>query len=377
MSLREEVVAPLRGLHPRAVIIGSGVLIRLLARALVQAVRAVRALYRRLRPAEQEEEAPEKAEGKKEPTAAKKPTLVKVAGKVRRKPSGKGKSKEPDEETSEGKAEGAEPSTADRLEKAAVTGLGILVLLAVLGTAIPPLVEAAVLPLVETLAQAVTSFVSRFIAPYVHAALSVLAVAWIITAAVLASPSSTTKHDHEPVKNDDVGEWPAEEPDQKEPDPKLMEHQQFVRQIVRAVHESVQQGRKGALLPTIAETMPEEMDAATLRAECKRWDVPTRKMQIRGMGVGSTWGVRADELETALGVPLADALDGLERPPNGHPFRAPREAAEGAPAGAGEQPPAGPPTPLAEALAQALAGAPVEGAQQAAPQPPLAHLIRA
>ncbi|MFF5422240.1 hypothetical protein, partial [Streptomyces misionensis] len=71
-------------------------LIRMLLRFLVQAVRAGRALYRRLRPDESVEEAPtkeEKAEEKKELAAAKKPTLVKVARKGRRKSSGKGKPK--------------------------------------------------------------------------------------------------------------------------------------------------------------------------------------------------------------------------------------------------------------------------------------------
>lgn len=79
--------------------------------------------------------------------------------------------------------------------------------------------------------------------------------------------------------------------------------------VCTSVAEAVAKGRKGVHLKTLLEEpgIPETWTVTTLREHCDRLGIPVKMMQIRGNG-GPTHGVHIDELTTALGMPLDDAV---------------------------------------------------------------------
>ncbi|MEH0402898.1 hypothetical protein ACFY7V_03665 [[Kitasatospora] papulosa] len=374
MSVRDEVMAPLRGLHPRNLIAGSWVLAGLLLQLLARAIRAGLALYRKV--------------GQEEPEAKPMPARKKVPAPLQKK-KGKGAAKVPDAPEDEedadaegeeqtGEAEGAEKAkpkpkpkgkattAADSLERLAINGLGVLVALVVLATAAGPLRDAA----------------ARVIAPYLPIITAVLVVAWIIAAALLAPDPKATPEEREHDKNNSVGEWSELTPEQEAAALEAAAGRALLRYVITCVRTAVQEGRKGIHIVTMLEGLPGNVDVSLFRAECDRYKIPTRKLQIRN--VGNTWGVRADDLEAALGVSLDDALEALTRDPDSLVGEGRQEALVEASVEDPARPPAGapvpvptspPPHPPVEAPAQPPSEAPDEEAEGAAPRAPLAHLI--
>lgn len=304
MSVRDEVMAPLRGLHPRNLMAGSWVLAGLLLQLLARAIRAGLALYRKV--------------GQEEPEAKPVPARKKVPASLRKK-KGKGAAKVPaapeNEEDAEGEeqtgeAEGAEKAkpkpkpkgkvttAADSLERLAINGLGVLVALVVLATAAGPLRDAA----------------ARVIGPYLPIITAVLVVAWIIAAALLAPDPKATPEEREHDKNNSVGEWSELTPEQEAAALEAAAGRALLRYVITCVRAAVQEGRKGIHIATMLEGMPGNADVSLFRTECDRYKIPTRKLQIRN--VGNTWGVRADDLEAALGMSLDDALEALTSGPD-------------------------------------------------------------
>ncbi|MFF5045640.1 hypothetical protein [[Kitasatospora] papulosa] len=378
VGVRDEVMAPLRGLHPRNLIAGSWVLAGLLLQLLARAIRAGLALYR--------------SGGQEEPEAKPVPARKKVPASLRKK-KGKGAAKaqaapegedqedadaEGEEQTDEAEdAEKAKPkpkpkgkatTAADSLEKLAINGLGIVVALVVLATAAGPLRDAT----------------ARLIGPYLPIITAVLVVAWIIAAAMLAPDPKAIPEEREHDKNISVGEWSELTPEQEAAARDAAAGRALLRYVITCVRAAVQEGRKGIHIATMLEGMPGNADVSLFRAECDRYKIPTRKLQIRN--VGNTWGVRADDLEAALGASLDDALEALTSGPDslvdegqqGAPVEAPVEGPAYPSVGTPVPVPTGPPPhPPVEAPAQPPSEAPDEEAGGAAPRAPLARLIEA
>lgn len=81
------------------------------------------------------------------------------------------------------------------------------------------------------------------------------------------------------------------------------------------VQDAVAAGRRGIHLKTLLEEpgIPEAWTVTTLREHCERLGIPVKPMQIRGSGTGPTHGVHVDDLTTALGRPLEEAITVLEK----------------------------------------------------------------
>ncbi|MEU0275518.1 hypothetical protein [Streptomyces sp. NPDC006307] len=335
MSLRDEVLAPLRGLHPRALAAGSVVLVRLLCSLLGCGLRAALAARRRraAAPAWNPATASKRKKPRGKKALAKAPHTPAAAGRGQaitpEKIDAPPAADQPPAEAPTPAPAGKTGSAADTLESYALGVLLVLVLGAVLRTAVPPLAAA----------------LGNLLAPYVPVVLGLLGVAWIIAATMLApSPADedTPKNDHE---NDGVGEQSDLSPEDEQAARVAAAELWLVRLVLGAVLTAVAGGRRGVHLATIVEGLPDPWTVGSLRASCERVGLPVKKINIRG--VGNTWGVHIDELESTLGMPLEDALDRLAQHPASTPSATPAESPvhtpNEAPAEGLEEAPAGPP----------------------------------
>lgn len=312
MSVRQEVTGVLRGLTLRAVVSGSGVLLRLLFGALAGVVRRrIRARPAPTRPAPTPEplapeagrpdaDAPDVQEPDAEPS---KDAAPKPQPGARRAPTGKASARKAP----------AGRSGADRIEQAGIAVLAVAIGIGALGG----VVEAA------------ADGVVRAVAPFAPSILGVLVVAWIIAAVLVAPPHGTEpRNDHEAS-----GEQHTLTSEETAAARQQAAELWFVRLVLDAVHDATVKGRKGVHLATLVEGLPDGVgwDVAALRQHCDRLGIPVRKMQIRGQGKGSTWGVHVDELEAVLGAPVGDVLAALPDTPAA-PLPAPAAGAPHAPA---------------------------------------------
>ncbi|MFF2189261.1 hypothetical protein [Streptomyces sp. NPDC058155] len=255
---------------------------------------------------------------KSRPTAAPAP----VPAPEKQKPDkGEDKSGEKPETRKEAKAAPKPPAKASALERAAILILTCAVLLA------PVL---ALLSVLVSLA-----------APYAPLISAVMITSWVIAACVAAPPKEpdTTPNDHERA----AGEQPADLEQRPLTDDDVHEAARWLRHlVVQHVIEAARHGRRGVHLATICEDLPEAWTVTVLRERLEYLDIPMRKLNIRGLA--NTWGVPQDGLETALGMPLPQALTALAPAPAEGP-------AEG-PAGhlvAGPVPPSSAPLPATPA----------------------------
>ncbi|MER8119096.1 hypothetical protein [Streptomyces sp. NPDC094031] len=202
-----------------------------------------------------------------------------------------------------------------------------------------------------------------YIAAYAPVAVAVLAVAWVITAWMIAPPpqEATTRNDHEKSA--------GERDEESEPD-------RFARGLARFIVEAVRDAAPEHMGVHIAELLEQlqrkgrnfdDWDQARLREWCTAAGIPVSR-NVRAKGKGPTWGVRADELQQAFNASLDDAVEALSRP-------APRAPSEGAPATPVQTEDGGPVTALtahpAEAPVPAAPSAPVQPHLQTLPAPPL------
>ncbi|MEU1800878.1 hypothetical protein [Streptomyces sp. NPDC019937] len=307
MPLRDEVLVPFRGLRWRTPFIGSAVLLRLLGRLVAWAYRAAR----------RTEEKPEESKGR--PSAKGQKQAPKQA-KANPKQAKAKRSAEPEVEQTEDTEKGKKDSSpkapaakaksgADRLERAGIAALMLLIAWAALG------------PL--------AAWAAGVVAPYVPVAGGLLIAAWVLAAVVVAPPEETaTENDQEKF----AGERNAETADPVE------NHRGTERWLVRlvlvGVRDAVADGRKGVHLATLLESADTDWDVATLRQHCEHFGIPTKKINIRGQG-SATWGVHVDQLEEVLGGSVEAALAALDATPTGGPV----EGGEESPAQAEEETP--------------------------------------
>lgn len=201
-----------------------------------------------------------------------------------------------------------------------------------------------------------------FTAPYVSRYAQWIAVTsiviWTIAAWTVAPPVSTSEpqDDQETSSGDQHHESPQEQFD--------LELASF---IVSAVIDADQQGHKGVHLTELLQRLEaekqgyESWDTTRLRAWCTTANIPFDR-GVRAKGKGPTWGVRADQLEQALQVPLREALGAV-----------PHHLAEARSAGGIAAPEPGPLPTLAEPLSPAGHGTPLthhlEPASDPSPEP--------
>ncbi|MFG2225372.1 hypothetical protein [Streptomyces sp. NPDC048644] len=227
----------------------------------------------------------------------------------------------------------AAPSGMDRLERVGILALAAIVALAPLGA----------------LARAVRAMLAPYSA-HVPYGLSALACLWIIVAATVAPPKDdeATEGDTSGVDleksagercegcgtllENDHGKSMGER--HEEGDARAHAAERWLTQlIITSVTDATRAGRRGIHLATILENTPGlTWDVTTLRHHLDRLQLPYRRtLQIRG--VGNTYGIHVDDLTTALGMPLYDALSALQDTPLSPLSTTPSEAAEEAPAG--------------------------------------------
>lgn len=157
------------------------------------------------------------------------------------------------------------------------------------------------------------------VSPYAPVISGVGVVGWLVAAWAVAPPRETaTQNDHEKLPGEQHAETAAPAQDQSTAELWL------VRLVLVGVRDAVAAGRKGVHLATLLESANVDWDVATLRQHCRRLDIPTKKINIRGQG--STWGVHVDELEAVLGGPVDAALDALDATPAAGPVEGPEEA---------------------------------------------------
>lgn len=331
-----EVISPFQGLR---VIAGSKVLILPIVRFAFNSISKfinapITPTRKPQKKADAKKEGGEKGEEKKEGSGK-----SQKGGGEDKKEEGGGKEKEgateggvKKEKKSAAPPPAAAPSGMDRLERVGILALAAVVALAPLGA----LVRAARAALAPYSA-------------YVPYGLSALACLWIIIAATVAPPKGddvtegdTPGVDLEkstgercegcgaPLENDHeklVGERHEED------DARAHAAERWLtRLIITSVTDATRAGRRGIHLTTILENTPGlTWDVTTLRHHLDRLQLPYRRtLQIRG--VGNTYGIHVDDLTTALGMPLDDALSALQDTPLSPLSATPSEAAEEAPA---------------------------------------------
>ncbi|MET9779334.1 hypothetical protein ABZ023_34695 [Streptomyces sp. NPDC006367] len=185
-----------------------------------------------------------------------------------------------------------------------------------------------------------------YIAAYVPVAAAVLAVAWVITAWMIAPPpqETTTQNDHEKS----AGEQDEES-----------EQDRFARLLARFVVAAVRDAAPEYMGVHISELLGrlqqeargfEGWEQLQLREWCTAAGIPVSR-NVRAKGKGPTWGVRADELQEAFGTSLDEALEALARP-------APRPPSEGPPVTPAQAEDAGPATTLTAPPAEGPVPAP-------------------
>ncbi|MFJ8006110.1 hypothetical protein [Streptomyces fagopyri] len=99
------------------------------------------------------------------------------------------------------------------------------------------------------------------------------------------------------------------------------------RLIIQRVQDAVAAGRRGVHLSALLDEpgIPATWTVTTLREHCERLEIPVKPIQIRGGKVkGPTHGVHVDQLTAALGMPLAQALQRLDRATEAGPGSAAR-----------------------------------------------------
>lgn len=174
--------------------------------------------------------------------------------------------------------------------------------------------------------------------PYAGVIGSAGAAAWIVTAwAVAPKPEEedATENDHE----ESTGEQPHQ------PDPHELPNR-MARLVITAVTEAETAGYKGVHVVDLLNQMRaagihafDEVGSLRQWLEASQFPV-SRNLKLRGKG--NTWGVRADDLTAALGMPLSEALAALTH----RPASTPAESTPDTPAQAA---PAAPATPAVEA----------------------------
>ncbi|MFE5140342.1 hypothetical protein ACFRDV_22140 [Streptomyces fagopyri] len=85
--------------------------------------------------------------------------------------------------------------------------------------------------------------------------------------------------------------------------------------VIQRVQEAVADGRRGIHLSALLEEpgIPDTWTVTTVREHCERLAIPVKSIRIRGSKhKGPTHGVHTDELTTALGMSLAQALQHLD-----------------------------------------------------------------
>ncbi|WP_329032239.1 hypothetical protein OIE71_04665 [Streptomyces sp. NBC_01725] len=227
------------------------------------------------------------------PTAAPAPA---PAPEKQKPDKGEDKSGEKPEAKKEAKTAPKPPPKASPLEKGAIVLLTCAVLLAPVLALLSALVSLA--------------------APYAPLISAVVITSWVIAACVAAPPKEpeTTPNDHEKS----AGEQPTEYEHRPLPEDDVHEAARWLRRlVVQHVIEAARHGRRGVHLATICEELPDAWTVTVLRERLEYLDIPTRKLNIRG--VANTWGVPRDGLETALGMPLPQALAALAPAPAERP----------------------------------------------------------
>ncbi|MGW0795934.1 hypothetical protein [Streptomyces sp. NPDC002692] len=200
--------------------------------------------------------------------------------------SGPASGEAPGKKADTGKARGEEPSAGGLVER-----LGIGVLTLAIGWAF----LRPVLPAVgRALAQVALPFAL------------IGMVLWVV-AAYRAAPRNDQEKDaggEQPTQT--AGPGPAD----------VAAAETWLRHLViQRVQEAVADGRRGIHLSALLEEpgIPDTWTVTTVREHCERLAIPIKSIRIRGSKhKGPTHGVHTDELTTALGMSLAQALQHLD-----------------------------------------------------------------
>lgn len=157
----------------------------------------------------------------------------------------------------------------------------------------------------------------RLAHPYVPVIGFGVVVAWTAAAWTLAPSKGQQGHPGSDPGQAGERQLPPDTGAPAEPGMPVDEAERWLlRLVVNAVQEAVLKGRRGVHLHTLLDGIPADWTVTTLRQHCERLGVPLRRtLRIRGAG-GPTWGVHADDLEAALGMPLDQALAALGGPPS-------------------------------------------------------------
>ncbi|MEU5421098.1 hypothetical protein [Streptomyces sp. NPDC020667] len=147
-------------------------------------------------------------------------------------------------------------------------------------------------------------FAAPYVANYAQWIAVILMAVWTVTAWIVAPPVSAPEpdDDHEDSSGDQHDEDPEEQFDLA-----------LASFIVSAVVDADREGHKGVHLTELLQRLKTEKqgfeawDTTRLRAWCTTTAIPFDR-GVRAKGKGPTWGVRADQLEQALEVPLREAL---------------------------------------------------------------------
>ncbi|MEV4506667.1 hypothetical protein [Streptomyces klenkii] len=146
-------------------------------------------------------------------------------------------------------------------------------------------------------------FAAQYVANYAQWIAVILMAVWTVAAWIVAPPISTPEPD---------GDHEDSSGDQHDEDPEEQFDLALASFIVSAVVDADREGHKGVHLTELLQRLKTEKqgfeawDTTRLRAWCTTTEIPFDR-GVRAKGKGPTWGVRADQLEQALEVPLREA----------------------------------------------------------------------
>ncbi|MET7487628.1 hypothetical protein [Streptomyces sp. NPDC005538] len=203
------------------------------------------------------------------------------------------------------------------------------------------------------------AFLFPLLAPHSTLITYGLLATWLSSAGIVGSRvplpwgPPTPQNDHEKS----AGEKPQEAGPAVDPaDVRARAERELCIVILQAVQDAHEKKRKGVHIADLLDQLREEYtgfdewDITRLRKWCDGAGLPTNR-SVKVNGSNPTWGIRHDELTTALGMRIPEAISALRNAPLPRPAKGVQEGDE---EGALTTPAAGPDTPADEAVPTTL-----------------------